>query len=82
MARRIHDRTVEARSQQDNELWHLLILEELIAESDQRQPRIKFFWAPVVGLVVLGEDSESTCGWARTNTPCTGRTTERARIST
>ncbi len=30
MARRIHDRVLEARQQQDNEQWHLLLLEELI----------------------------------------------------
>lgn len=46
MARRIHDRIAECRAQQDNELWHLLILEELVAGSGQRQPRIKFFWLP------------------------------------
>jgi ubiquinol oxidase len=46
MARRIHNRIAECRAQQDNELWHLLILEELIARSGRRQPRIKFFWGP------------------------------------
>ncbi len=42
----IHERVIEARAQQDNELWHLLILEELLAESRQAQPRLKFFWLP------------------------------------
>ena len=31
LARRIHDRIREARDQQDNEQWHLLILEDLLA---------------------------------------------------
>ncbi|MGH3798648.1 MAG: alternative oxidase [Pseudonocardiaceae bacterium] len=31
---------------QDNEMYHLLIIEELIARSGQRQPQIKFFWLP------------------------------------
>lgn len=46
MARRIQDRIADCRAQQDNELWHLLILEELIARSGQPQSRIKFFWVP------------------------------------
>jgi ubiquinol oxidase len=48
LARRIHDRITECRAQQDNELWHLLLLEELIARSGQPQPRIKYFWLPQV----------------------------------
>jgi ubiquinol oxidase len=35
MARRVFDRVSECRSQQDNEQWHLLILEEL-TEGDTR----------------------------------------------
>jgi hypothetical protein len=46
MARRIHDRVATSRAQQDNEMYHLLIIEELIARSGQRQPQIKFFWLP------------------------------------
>jgi ubiquinol oxidase len=46
MARRIHERVAMSRAQQDNELYHLLIIEELIARSGQRQPQIKFFWLP------------------------------------
>ena len=46
MARRIHDRIAEYREQQDNELWHLLILEELVARSGEAQSAIKFFWVP------------------------------------
>lgn len=44
----IHERVIEARAQQDNELWHLVILEEFLARSRQRQPRIKFFWLPQI----------------------------------
>jgi hypothetical protein len=46
MARRIHERVAISRAQQDNEMYHLLIIEELIARSGQRQPQIKFFWLP------------------------------------
>ena len=46
MARGIHDRVVEARAQQDNEQWHLLILDELIASSGVVESRIKYFWIP------------------------------------
>lgn len=48
LAKRIHQNVVEARAQQDNELWHLIILEELLARSGQPQPRLKFFWLPQV----------------------------------
>ena len=37
VARRIHDRVVEAREEQDNEQWHLLILEELLQRSGHRK---------------------------------------------
>ena len=46
MARRIHERVAESRAQQDNEMFHLLIIEELIARTGRRQPQIKFFWLP------------------------------------
>ncbi len=45
-ARRIHDRVREAREQQDNEQWHLLILADLIDRSGKRENRIYFFWIP------------------------------------
>ncbi|MGH3792740.1 MAG: alternative oxidase, partial [Pseudonocardiaceae bacterium] len=48
MARRIHGRVALSRAQQDNEMYHLLIIEELIARSGQPQPQIKFFWLPQV----------------------------------
>ncbi|MGH3594008.1 MAG: alternative oxidase, partial [Pseudonocardiaceae bacterium] len=44
--RRIHERVAESRAQQDNEMFHLLIIEELIARSGRRQPQIMFFWLP------------------------------------
>jgi hypothetical protein len=40
-ARRIHDRVMETRAQQDNELWHLLILTELIERGGERQGFIR-----------------------------------------
>lgn len=46
LARRIHDRVLESRAQQDNEQWHLLILEELIATSGRHESRIKYYWIP------------------------------------
>jgi ubiquinol oxidase len=46
LARRVHERVVETRLQQDNEQWHLLVLTELIAESGQRESRLKFYWLP------------------------------------
>jgi ubiquinol oxidase len=46
LARRIVDRVREAREQQDNEQWHLLILEELIAREGKQESRIYYFWIP------------------------------------
>ncbi|MDQ2724337.1 MAG: hypothetical protein M3Y36_02415 [Actinomycetota bacterium] len=46
MARRIHERIAESRGQQDNEVFHLLVIEELLAESDVPQPQIMYFWLP------------------------------------
>lgn len=48
LAKRIQERIVEARSQQDNELWHLLILQDLIAREGARESQLKFFWLPQV----------------------------------
>lgn len=42
LARRIYDRVRESRMQQDNEQWHLLILEERIAREGHREGRIRF----------------------------------------
>jgi ubiquinol oxidase len=46
MARHIHDRVAEARAQQDNEQWHLLILEELVARSGRKERRWLYYWIP------------------------------------
>jgi hypothetical protein len=46
LARRIHERVAESREQQDNEQWHLLILDELIAKEGIREGRLKYFWLP------------------------------------
>ena len=46
LARRIHDQVAEARAQQDNEQWHLLILEELAARTEHREPRWHYYWIP------------------------------------
>lgn len=47
-ARRIFDRVQESRAQQDNEQWHLLILEELVDASDKREGFVKFRILPQV----------------------------------
>lgn len=46
LAERIHDRVREARAQQDNEQWHLLILEERIARQGIRQGWLRFVVIP------------------------------------
>jgi len=46
LARRIHDRVAQARAQQDNEQWHLLILEELVARTGKKEARWLYFWTP------------------------------------
>ncbi|PZS05294.1 MAG: hypothetical protein DLM56_03680 [Pseudonocardiales bacterium] len=46
LARRIHDRIAQSRAEQDNEQWHLLILDELIARSGTREGRLRYFWVP------------------------------------
>lgn len=45
-ARRIFDRVTQSRAQEDNEQWHLLILEELIASQGTREGRLKFTVIP------------------------------------
>ena len=46
LARRIFDRIKESRHQQDNEQWHLLILEELVAAEGIREGFVKFWLMP------------------------------------
>ncbi len=48
MARRVFDRVTESRGQEDNEQWHLLILEEMIARSDTREGRLRYAVVPQV----------------------------------
>ena len=46
LARRVFDRVSESRAQEDNEQWHLLILEEMITERGVKQGRIRFAVIP------------------------------------
>jgi hypothetical protein len=48
LARRIFDRVTESRSQQDNEQWHLLILEERIARAGTKEGWFRFTVFPQV----------------------------------
>jgi ubiquinol oxidase len=45
-ARRVFEFVQEARHQQDNEQWHLLIIEELLRESGTRQGFVRFVLLP------------------------------------
>ncbi len=47
-ARRIFERVRQSRQQQDNEQWHLLILQELIAGYGTREGRLKYWLLPQV----------------------------------
>lgn len=47
-ARRIFDRVQESRAQQDNEQWHLLILEELVDADDRREGFVRYRLVPQV----------------------------------
>ena len=50
--RRLYDRLLEFRAQQDNEQWHLLILDELVAAGGRRESR---FWYDVMPrLIAIG----------------------------
>jgi len=46
LARRIFERVDESRRQQDNEQWHLLILEELVDRGGRREPFVRFRLLP------------------------------------
>lgn len=48
LARRIFDRVTESRSQQDNEQWHLLILEERISAQQVKEGRLRFSVVPQI----------------------------------
>jgi ubiquinol oxidase len=58
MAHRIYDRVTESRSAQDNEQWHLLIIDELIAKEGIREGRLKFFWLPQLISTLVAEHPE------------------------
>jgi ubiquinol oxidase len=45
-ARRVFDRVHESRQQQDNEQWHLLILEELVERSGRRENFLRYRLLP------------------------------------
>jgi ubiquinol oxidase len=45
-ARRVFDRVSESRAQEDNEQWHLLILEEMITDRRTKEGRIRFGLVP------------------------------------
>lgn len=48
LAKRIHERVLESRAQQDNEVLHLLILEELTAIAGVKEGRLRFEAFPQV----------------------------------
>jgi ubiquinol oxidase len=52
LARRIHERIEESRSQQDNEEWHLLIMSELAAREGTGQGWLRFRLLPQVVATV------------------------------
>lgn len=48
-ARRVFDTVLEARAQQDNEQWHLLIIQELLLRDGVREGRLRFGVLPQLG---------------------------------
>jgi ubiquinol oxidase len=48
LARRVFDRVTESRAQEDNEQWHLLILEEMITARHTKEGRIRFGAIPQI----------------------------------
>jgi ubiquinol oxidase len=46
LARRIYARVLQARAQQDNEQWHLFVLDELIALRGSELGRLRSVWLP------------------------------------
>jgi len=46
LARRVFERIVTTRAEQDNEQWHLLILQDLAQRADLRQPFVRHRLAP------------------------------------
>jgi ubiquinol oxidase len=48
LARRVFDRVTESRAQEDNEQWHLLILEEMITDQGTKEGRVRFGLVPQI----------------------------------
>ena len=48
LPKRIHERVLESRAQQDNEQWHLLMLDELIESSGGKEPAVRYALFPQV----------------------------------
>jgi ubiquinol oxidase len=48
LARRVFDRVALSRAQEDNEQWHLLILEEMITDRGAKEGRIRYGFIPQV----------------------------------
>ena len=48
LARRIYDRVLECRVQQDNEQWHLFVLDELIAAKGNALGSLRTAWLPQI----------------------------------
>jgi len=48
LARRVFDRVTESRAQEDNEQWHLLILEEMITDRGTKEGRVRFGLVPQI----------------------------------
>ncbi|RTL65486.1 MAG: hypothetical protein EKK42_20970 [Pseudonocardiaceae bacterium] len=46
MAHRVFERVKESREQQDNEQWHLLVIQELISRSGKRESTLHYFVIP------------------------------------
>ena len=46
LARRVFERVVQTRAEQDNEQWHLLILQDLVQRRGLRQPFVRYRLAP------------------------------------
>ena len=64
LARRIYDRVRESREQQDNEQWHLLILEELIARSGKRENHLLLLDSAGNRICILSDFLVAVCGQA------------------
>ena len=81
MARRIYDRVAEARAQQDNEQWHLLILEDLLQRERARMGLLRYQLLPQV--IAFAYYQFSCCSTSSVPTGATASTpTSRTTPST